>query len=313
MRKSACRLLGVAFVLSLNLAVWSQEKVDLEMVTSIRYEGFHNSKVMELASGLMDGIGPRLTGSPNAKRANEWTRDQLTSFGLVNAHLESWGPFGRGWANDFVSVRMLSPDVAPLIAYAKAWTPGTNGVMKGKCIRVKIDDKKDFEKYHGKLAGLIALLGPDPEVKTVAQPMFERLSDKELADVGQYQLPNEKAELRVREYRKRIAFQKELNKFLTEEKVLAVVDHGIGSFGGGTVFVQGGLWKTGETSTVPAVTVALEQWDRIARLLEHKKDVELELNVANTFYDDDPMQYNTIAEIPGSDKKDELVMVGAHL
>src|SRR4029077_7697163 len=76
---------------------------------------------------------------------------------------------------------------------------------------------------------------------------------------------------------------------------------------------QGGLWKTGETSTVPAVTVALEQWDRIARLLEHKKDVELELNVANTFYDDDAMQYNTIAEIPGSDKKDELVMVGAHL
>ena len=313
MKKAPSYSLLLVLNVILILPCWSQEKVDLEMVSRIRYEGFRNSKVMELASGLMDGIGPRLTGSPNAKRANEWTRDQLTSFGLVNAHLESWGPFGRGWANDFVSVRMLSPDVAPLIAYAKAWTPGTNGVMKGKCTRVKIDDKKDFEKYHGKLAGLIALLGPDPEVKTVAQPMFERLSDKELADVGQYQLPNEKAELRVREYRKRIVFQKELNKFLAEEKVLAVVDHGIGSFGGGTVFVQGGLWKTGETSTVPAVTVALEQWDRIARLLEHKKDVELELNVANTFYDDDAMQYNTIAEIPGSDKKDELVMVGAHL
>ena len=314
MKKVSSYSLLLVLNVILILPCWSQEKLDLEMVSRIRYEGFRNSKVMELASGLMDGIGPRLTGSPNAKRANEWTRDQLTSFGLVNAHLESWGPFGRGWANDFVSVRMLSPDVAPLIAYAKAWTPGTNGVMKGKCIRVKIDDKKDFEKYHGKLAGLIALLGPDPEVKTVAQPMFERLSDKELADVGQYQLPNEKAELRVREYRKRIAFQKELNKFLAEEKVLAVVDHGYGSFGGGTVFVQsGGSWKTGETSTVPAVTVALEQWDRIARLLEHKKDVELELNVANTFYDDDSMQYNTIAEISGSDKKDEVVMVGAHL
>ncbi|PYX19901.1 MAG: peptidase M28 [Acidobacteria bacterium] len=314
MKKVSSYSLLLVLNVILILPCWSQEKVDLEMVSRIRYEGFRNSKVMELASGLMDGIGPRLTGSPNAKRANEWTRDQLTSFGLVNAHLESWGPFGRGWANDFVSVRMLSPDVAPLIAYAKAWTPGTNGVMKGKCIRVKIDDKKDFEKYHGKLAGLIALLGPDPEVKTVAQPMFERLSDKELADVGQYQLPNEKAELRVREYRKRITFQKELNKFLAEEKVLAVVDHGYGSFGGGTVFVQsGGSWKTGETSTVPAVTVALEQWDRIARLLEHKKDVELELNVANTFYDDDSMQYNTIAEISGSDKKDEVVMVGAHL
>jgi carboxypeptidase Q len=317
MKKSACLLLCVTFVLFsnlANLAAWSQDKVDLEMVSRIRYEGFRNSKVMELASGLMDGIGPRLTGSPNLKRANEWTRDQLASFGLSNAHLESWGPFGRGWANQYVNVRMTSPDVAPLIAYAKAWTPGTNGVLKGKCIRVKIEDKKDFEKYKGKLAGMIALFGPDPEVKTITQPMFERLGDKELADIGQYQIPSEKAAFRFRQYLKRMQFIKELNKFLTEEKVLAVVDHGYGSFGGGTVFVQsGGSWKTGETATVPAITVALEQWDRIARLIEKKTDVELELNVASTFYDDDAMQYNTVAEIPGTDKKDELVMVGAHL
>ena len=314
MKKSACLLLCVTFVLCSNLAAWSQDKVDLEMVSRIRYEGFRNSKVMELASGLMDGIGPRLTGSPNLKRANEWTRDQLASFGLSNAHLESWGPFGRGWANQYVNVRMTSPDVAPLIAYAKAWTPGTNGVLKGKCIRVKIEDKKDFEKYKGKLAGMIALFGPDPEVKTITQPMFERLGDKELADIGQYQIPSEKAAFRFRQYLKRMQFIKELNKFLTEEKVLAVVDHGYGSFGGGTVFVQsGGSWKTGETATVPAITVALEQWDRIARLIERKTDVELELNVASTFYDDDAMQYNTVAEIPGTDKKDELVMVGAHL
>ena len=127
------------------------------MISRIRYEGFRNSKVMEIASGLMDGIGPRLTGSPNVKRANEWTRDQLTSFGLANAHLESWGPFGRGWSNEFVSARMLTPEISPLIAYAKAWTPGTNGVLKGKCVRVKIEDKKDFDKYRGKLAGMIVL------------------------------------------------------------------------------------------------------------------------------------------------------------
>jgi carboxypeptidase Q len=312
-RVSSFALLVVLLVFA-GSPVWSQEKVDLEMVNRIRYEGFRNSKVMELASGLMDGIGPRLTGSPNVKRANEWTRDKLASFGLSNAHLESWGPFGRGWASDYVNVRMTSPDVAPLIAYAKAWTPGTNGVIKGKCIRVKIEDKKDFDKYRGKLAGLIAIFGPDPDVKTVSQPLFERLSEKDLADIGQYPIPSEKPGLRYAESRKRQAFQKEVNKFLAEEKVLAMVDHGYGSFGGGTVFVQsGGSWKTGETSTVPAITVALEQWDRIARLLEQKKEVELELNVANTFYDDDAMQYNTLAEIPGTDKKDELVMVGAHL
>ncbi len=313
MRTLRAWILPVALVFT-SVVCCPQEAVDLEMVSRIRYEGFHKSKVMELASGLMDGIGPRLTGSPNVKKANEWTRDQLASFGLANAHLEAWGPFGRGWANQFVSVRMLSPDVAPIIAYAKAWTPGTNGVLHGKCIRVKIEDKKDFEKYRGKLAGLIALAGPDPEVKTVSEPLFQRLTEKQLAEIGQYPIPSEKPGLRYAQYRKRAAFQKEVNKFLAEEKVLAIVDHGYGEFGGGTVFVQaGGPWKTGETATVPAVTVALEQWDRMARLLEQKKDVELELNVANTFYDDDAMQYNTIAEIPGGDKKDELVMVGAHL
>jgi hypothetical protein len=311
-----CVRLALIFIVCISSfpAVAQQEKVDLEMVTRIRYEGFRNSKVMDLASGLMDGIGPRLTGSPNMRRGNEWTRDQLTSFGLANAHLESWGPFGRGWAQDYVNVRMISPDVAPLIAYAKAWTPGTNGVITGKCIRVKIDDKKDFEKYKGKLANLIVIFGPDPDIKPIVEAPYERLSEKELSDVNQYQVPSEKQAFRFSEYLKRLQFQKQLNQFFADEKVMAVVDHSRGSAGGGTVFVQsGGPFRSGETSTVPAVTVAVEQWDRITRLLAQKKDVQLELNVANKFFDDDPMQYNTIAEIPGTDKKDEIVMLGAHL
>src|SRR5437588_5193312 len=309
------RVAVVCLVVALTATnAWPQEKVDLEMVTRIRYEGFRNSKIMDLAGGLMDAIGPRLTGSPNMKKANEWTREQLAALGLSNAHLEPWGPFGRGWENEYVNVRMLSPDVAPIIAYAKAWTPGTDGAIKGKCTRVKIEDKKDFEKYRGKLAGLIAIFGPDPEVKPIVEAPYERLSEKDLSDVGQYKIPSEKDALRYLEYRKRAQFQNELNKFLAEEKVVAVIDHGGGSAGGGTGFVQsGGSFKTGETTTVPSLTVAVEQWDRIARLLAQKKDVELELNVVNKFYDDDNKQYNTIAEIPGTDKKEEIVMVGAHL
>ena len=86
----------------------------------------------------MDQIGGRLTGSPNMNKANEWTRDKLKEFGMVNSHLEAWGPFGRGWANEYVNVRMVSPDTAPFIAYAKAWTPGTNGAVSGKVVRVNI-------------------------------------------------------------------------------------------------------------------------------------------------------------------------------
>jgi Zn-dependent M28 family amino/carboxypeptidase len=113
---------------------------------------------------------------------------------------------------------------------------------------------------------------------------------------------------------KRRQFIDELNQFLAQEKPLALIDHSRGTEGGGTVYVQsGGSYKKGETTAVPQLTMALEHWTRIERLLKEKKDVTLELNVANTFYDDDPMQYNTIAEIPGTDKKDEVVMLGAHL
>ena len=295
-------------------AAWSQEKVDLETISRIRYEGFHNSEVMELATGLMDSIGERLTGSPNMKRANEWTRDQLTAMGLSNAHLESWGPFGRGWANQYVNARMTSPDIASLLVYAKAWTPGTNGVVTGKCIRANVEKKEDFDKYRGKLAGMIVIFGPDAEVKPIIESPYKRLSDDELAKTGEYEIPGERPPFRMAEIAKRRQFIKDLNQFLADEKVLAVIDHSRGTAGGGTVFVQsGGSYKQGETTTVPQLTMAAEHWSRVARLLQQKKDVTLELNVTNTFYDDDAMQYDTIAEIPGTDRKDEVVMLGAHL
>jgi hypothetical protein len=314
MMKCSRLICSCAVILFCVSGSWSQEKVDLETISRIRYEGFRNSKVMDFATGLMDSIGERLTGSPNMKRANEWTRDQLTAMGLSNAHLESWGPFGRGWANQYVNARMTSPDIVPLLAYAKAWTPGTNGVIQGKCMRVNIEDKKDFDKYKGKLAGMILIFGPDAEVKPITEALFKRLSDDEVTKIAEYQIPSEHAPFRFADFLKRQQFVKELNQFLADEKVLAVIDHSRGTAGGGTVFVQsGGSYKTGETATIPQLTMASEHWTRIARLLQQKKDVTLELNVANNFYDDDPMQYDTIAEIPGTDKRDEVVMLGAHL
>lgn len=311
--RTLVRLACFVCVLSSFSLAWSQEKVDLETITRIRYEGFHDSKVMDFASGLMDSIGERLTGSPNMKRANEWTRDQLAAMGLSNAHLEAWGPFGRGWANQYVNVRMTSPDVATLIAYPKAWTPGTNGVITGKCIRVIADKKEDFDKYRGKLAGMIVILGADADVKPPTEPLFKRYTDDDLAHIGEYNVSMEH-HFTFADFLKRMQFLKDENQFFADEQVLAVVDRYRFTDGGGTVFVQsGGSYKPGETTTVPQLVVAVEQWTRIARLLAQKKDVSLELNVQNTFYDDNPNQYDTIAEIPGSDKKDELVMLGAHL
>jgi carboxypeptidase Q len=315
---TAKRLISCFAVLSLaaGLHCSAQEKVDLETISKIRYEGFHNSKIMEIASGLMDQIGPRLTGSPNMKKANEWTRDKLKDFGLVNSHLEPWEPFGRGWSNEYVNVRMVSPDIATLIAYSKAWAPGTEGTVRGQVVRVNIRGPQDFAKYKGKLAGKIILVGDDPEVKPSVEPLSERLNEKLLADIEHYQIPSERVNPAFREFAQRGRLLRQVSKFFDDEKVLALIDHGRGAIGGGTVFVQGaGSYKVGQTVGTPQITLATEHWTRIARILSAKKDVELELNVKNTFYDgpDSMTQNDTIAEIPGMDKKDEVVMLGAHL
>ncbi|HWY67350.1 MAG TPA: M20/M25/M40 family metallo-hydrolase [Terriglobales bacterium] len=315
MKFATRRLVVCSFLFFSALAhAQTQEKVDLDMVTKIRYEGFRNSKIKEIAEGLLENIGPRLTGSPNMKRANEWTRDQLTKFGLVNSHLEAWGPFGRGWWNEYVNVRMLSPDTQTFIAYPKAWTPGTDGAVHGDCVRATIRTKQDFGKYKGKLAGKILVLGEFADVKPIVESPYERYTDKSLADVANYELPSERPALSPQEQQRRQQFQRDLNQFFAEEKPLAVIDHSRQTTGGGTVFVQGGgaYRKSEPQAAVPQLTMAIEQWDRVARLLEQKTPVQLEINVKNNWSDVDE-QYDTIAEIPGTDKKDEVVMLGAHL
>ncbi|HEX9148386.1 MAG TPA: peptidase M28, partial [Thermoanaerobaculia bacterium] len=243
-----------------------QERIDYDMVTRIRQEGFRNSKVMEIASGLTDGIGPRLTGSPNMKRANEWTRDKLAGWGLANAHLESWGPFGRGWSYDSVSIRMTSPDVAQLLAIPKAWSPGTNGPVRGKVVLAKLATKEDLEKQKGKLAGQIVLTGDMRDVRPQEKAASERYDEKALEDVWHYQIPPARTPFGPEEFRRRREFRRVLNAFLEQEKPLAVIDPG--ALDGGTFRVQqGGSYKKDEPIGVPALVMEIEHYGRIVRLL----------------------------------------------
>src|SRR5271157_4554363 len=126
------------------------EKLDLAMYQRIRDEGLNHSHVMEFATALIDGIGPRLTGSPNAKKANEWTRDTLTKIGLENAHLEDWGEFGMGWQQLNTWARMVTPDTAVLIVQATPWSPSTAGPVTGEVVYVDLQTEKDFDQYKGK-------------------------------------------------------------------------------------------------------------------------------------------------------------------
>ena len=155
-------------------AVTWPEIPDLEFITRLRQEEYNHSQVMDIMSHLTDDIGPRLTGSPNMKKANEWTRDEFTQWGLANARLEPWGPFGRGWAYQLCEVRMISPDYMQFLALPEAWTPGTNGPLRGEVTQVIASTAADLEKYRGKLAGKIVLFGearlPEPSDKPLFTP-----------------------------------------------------------------------------------------------------------------------------------------------
>ena len=300
----------LAFSLFPILALAGTDDPDLTVVTEIRQEGFRHSQVMDILSGLTDGIGERLTGSPNLKRANEWTRDKLTEFGLVNAHLEPWGPFGRGWSNEFTSVRMISPDTTMLYALPKAWTNGTNGAVKGDVVLLKIDSADDLDQYKGKLAGKIVLLDL-PKMNYGRDVESGRYDDKQLADIVNYSVSNRYEGLRAQLLKMR-ALNRAVARFLDGEHVLATVEATRGE--NGLLFVQGTeAYKNDVQPGAPALVMAAEHFGRIERLLERKGPVQLELDIRNKFYDNDAMAYDTLAEIPGTDKKDEIVMLGGHL
>src|SRR5687768_2246971 len=134
-------------------------------IQRIKEEGTKRSEVMQTLSYLTDVIGPRLTNSPGMKRANEWTRDQMAKWGLQNAHLEAWGPFGRGWTLKRFSAQVVEPVAIPLIAYPKAWSPGTDGPLTADVVYFDAKDEADMQRFKGKLKGAIVLTAPVREVK----------------------------------------------------------------------------------------------------------------------------------------------------
>jgi hypothetical protein len=302
----------------------AHESLDLNIYQAIREEGINHSHVMEYASGLIDGIGPRLTGSPNLKRANEWTRDQLTAMGCTNSHLEDWGDFGMGWQQLNTWLRMTTPDTAVFIAQAAPWSPSSNGPLKGAAVWMDIKKAEDLDAFKGKISGKIVLLGEMREVKPVDKPLFERLDEKELAKVTEHPLkPEDGLQQYLQDLMKRIELQAKIREFLVAEHAVAVVlpsRDGRNSGGsGGTIFDDRGIgrdvYKRENAMPFPVVVAAIENYGRVYRLLKANVPVTLEMNVETQFTGDHEHGFNTIAEIPGADPKlkDEVVMVGGHL
>lgn len=302
-----------------------RETLDYNMYQRIRLEGTEHSHVMEYASALDDDIGPRLTGSQNLKHANEWTRDQFTAMGCVNAHLEDWGEFGMGWQQLNTWVRMTSPDMAVLIAQAAPWSPATSGAISGPAVWIDVKDEKDLDKYKGKLGGKIVFYGAMRDVPPVDKPLWTRLDDAELKKLTEYPVKPRNREDFIQAYMKRLELRQKVGALLASEHALAVVtpsrDGRNGGGSGGTFFDDSGAgfgweaYKREHVDPVPVVVMAIENYGRVYRLLKANVPVSIEMNVDTKFTGDHEHGYDTIAEIPGTDPnlKDEVVMVGGHL
>ncbi len=307
------------------------ESLDLNMYQRIRDEGLNHSHVMEFATALFDGIGPRLTGSPNVMKANEWTRDTLTKIGLENAHLEDWGEFGVGWQQLNTWARMVVPDTAILIVQATPWSPSTPGPVTGDVVYVKIENEKDLDQYKDKLAGKIVLFGAMRPVPPVDKALFERYTDQELAEMAEYPVnafsgnfPPE-MQARLRERMERLRLIDKIAQFFADEKVAAVIepsrDGKNGGGSGGTFFDDNGAtlgrtpYLADKAVKVPVVVAAIESYGRLYRLTQEHAPVSVQIDVETKTTGDHEHGFDTVAEIAGTDPKlkDQVVMLGGHL
>ncbi|PHS28741.1 MAG: peptidase M28 [Robiginitomaculum sp.] len=312
MFRAPVKLVSMCACLAISGAAQAQEAVDLDMVNRIRDEGFNHSHVMDNLGYLTDVIGPRLTGSPQLKEANNWTLEQFEGMGLKNGELDGFD-FGRGWSFSKSVVTMAAPREAQLYALPLGWHPGTNGPVTGDVMKVSISSEKDFEKYEGKLEGKIVLLskakksrpGKDPRM-----PTFKRLTDEDLTKRAGFNVPVG-APQNLAKFEKKFLFEEELYTFLQKEGAVAAIKRSPRD--AALIEASAYLYKTGHTPQIPGVSMSTEDYERILRLLDRDKTVSISLDVVAQYYDEDPKAYNTIAEIPGKGSNPEVVMAGAHL
>ncbi|MGH9967749.1 MAG: M20/M25/M40 family metallo-hydrolase [Pyrinomonadaceae bacterium] len=304
-------------------------------IERIKDEGMNRSQVMKTLSYLTDVIGPRLTNSPNMRRANEWTRDEMKKWGLENAHLEPWGPFGRGWSLKRFSAQVVEPQAIPLIAYPKAWSPATNGPITADVVYFNVKTEADMEKYKGKLKGAIVLTAPMREVKARFEVLSTRLDEKNLlalADAPEPRASQRRGGFQMSpEQRAALQLNSKKYQFLQDEGAAVLVDPSRAG-DGGTIFVQSatvpqpvsaepfgpnsrsiGPYDKSAPKITPQLVLAVEHYNRIIRMIEAGEKVKMAVDLAVDWQDADLMGYNTIAEILGTDLKNEIVMLGGHM
>lgn len=324
MKRAALALVAVVAATSLPIAQ-STEKLDLAAIGRIRDEGFNRSQVMEHIFWLTDVYGPRLTGSPAIQQASAWAMKKFEEWGLADVHQERW-KFGKGWSLVRFNANLIEPQVQPIIGYPQSWTPGTRGAVVADVVRVQIASEADFAKYRGTLSGKIVLTQPARAVRMLEGPILLRMDDKWTAEALTTPVPEPST---GGGRGGNAAFAQALRDFYRAEGVVATFDRGGNSDmaaggsdlawqqqrpDGGTIFpIGGGPRDEHAGSGVAGVTIAVEHYNRMIRLLDRHLPVKVELNIETKFHDEASMNgFNTVAEIPGGDLASEVVVLGAH-
>jgi hypothetical protein len=337
MRKPHLLVPGIATLLCVALVGLplraADEAIDYSAVAKIRDEGMNRSQVMDIASWLTDVHGPRLSGSPNIQKAGEWAVAKMKEWGLVNVALEPWtnnGGFTRGWSNDKFYLAAVAPQAFPIPGTPSAWTPGTNGLIRGEAVLITETSEADLQKYAGQLKGKFVLGSAPPEVAAWWTPSATRFTREELdrretpvapefgvappggrgAGGGRQGAPaaGGRGARGGAPGGAPAAPPFNRNTFFLKEGVAAIFSTNARGHG---VYTSSGNRSADPAATLPTIVIPAEQYGRIARMLGKGVAVTLEADIKNTFYPD-PVMFNVVGEIPGTDKADELVMLGAH-
>jgi carboxypeptidase Q len=319
--------LFLSFVLLVGPPAARAQGPAADINAQIRKEAAEHSQIMHAMHFFTDVYGPRLTGSPNHKAAAEWAVKELTAWGLANAHLEAWDFGHPGWLNERLTAHLVSPVKDPLTCEVLAWTPGTNGTVTAPAYQMILPDKPTQDEFTAylntqkeKVKGRVVLAGKHQFVKVTIDPAPRRMDDKAARD--RYDPNNPNAGQFPRQQQPAAQDQQGPPK-LTGAQVNEQLDRFLID-GGALVRVNDAAMEHGEirafhnrtfdmTKAPPTVVMRNEDYGRISRILADGTPVELEFNIVNRSFPEGKTSYNVVAELPGTDKKDEVVMLGGHL
>jgi carboxypeptidase Q len=311
--RAAAALFAAGLLTAPAAAVAQTERVDARAIERIRDEGLNRSQVPQLAGHLTEVIGPRLTGSTGMKRANEWTAETFRSWGLTNVAVEPWGEFGRGWEHIDYYGRITTPWAQPLIGQPLAWTGSTNGTVSGEVLLLTAETPAElFERFRGRVAGRIVLRDPAVEIEPEFRAWTRRFTEADLADPIGERTPVSPDPAVQQAFMRRALVNSAIDSLLRMERPAAILRASPWQYGIIRV-ASGGSRAPGSAEAAPTVMIATEQYNMMVRNAARGVPMHVELNVRNRFLDDDTRGYNTLAEIRGSDRADEYVMIGAHL